>query len=49
MKTLYILLGLLAAAVANCFTPAGSDIVITIVLCVLAVPVAIRMDREARK
>ena len=49
MKTLYILLGLLAAAVANCFTPAGADLIITIVLCVLAVPVAIRMDREARK
>ena len=49
MKTLHLLLLLLAAAVANCFTPAGADLIITITLCALAVPVAMRMDREARK
>lgn len=49
MKTLHLLLLLLAAAAANCFTPAGADLIITITLCALAVPVAIRMDKEARK
>ncbi len=45
MKTLHLLLLLLAAAVANCFTPAGADLIITTLLCALAVPVAVRMDR----
>ena len=49
MKTLHLLLLLLAAAAANCFTPAGADLIITTLLCALAVPVATRMDREARK
>lgn len=49
MKTLHLLLLLLAAAVANCFTPAGADLAVTITLCALAVPVAVRMDKESRK